>query len=64
MVKVNQLIARHGNRQFELSGEDEFGGYMLLDEYTIHLRKDDQSLAEGLTIAEIYPLISKLTCND
>jgi hypothetical protein len=63
-VKVNQLIVRHGGKQFELSGEDEFGCFMLLEEYTIYLRKDDQSLAEGLSIAELYPLISKLTRNN
>jgi hypothetical protein len=59
-VKLNQLIAKHGNKQFELSGEDESGCYMQLEECTIYLRKDDQCLAEGLTLKELYPLISKL----
>ena len=63
-MEINQLLSKYGQKQFELSGEDEFGCYMLLEEYTIHLRKDDQSLAEGLSIAELYPLISKLTCHD
>jgi hypothetical protein len=62
IMDMNALIRQHGDKQFKVDGKDEFGAYMVLDEYTVHLRYDDLLLTEGLTFNQIHPLITKVSC--
>lgn len=59
-MDINALLMKHGNKTFKADKQDEYGAYMCVDEYKIHIRSDDISLAEGLPIHECRPLIDSL----
>lgn len=56
-MDINALLLLHGNKRFKVDAEDELGVFMHLDGYKIHVRKDDVSLAEGMSISDFRPLI-------
>lgn len=60
MMDINALLILHGNKTFTVDAEDELGVIMQLDGYKIHVRKDDVSLATGMSISECHPLIYNL----
>lgn len=59
-MDLNKLISQYGERLFKLDGENDFGSFMRLENYTVYLRKDDVMVAQGLTVEEFHPLINKL----
>lgn len=60
LMDINALIVLHGNKKFKVDAQDELGGFMQVDGYKIHVRKDDVNLVEGMSISDIHPLIDKL----
>jgi hypothetical protein len=56
-MDINTLILLHGSMTFKVDAEDESGVFMHIDGYRLHVRRDDVSLAQGLSMSEFHPLI-------
>jgi hypothetical protein len=59
-MDINALLLLHGNKTFKIDAEDEFGVFMFIDGYKLHLRQDDVCLATGMQLSEFHPLIISL----
>lgn len=57
-MDYNGLVLKYGALPFYPDEKDDSGAYMLLDEYKIHVRRDDVSIVIGLPVKEILPLIN------
>lgn len=56
-MDITTLLNKHGNKTFKVDAKDEFGVFMLVEGFKIHIRQDDVSLVIGLPISEFHPLI-------
>jgi hypothetical protein len=56
-MDINALILLHGNKRFKVDTQDDLGVFMHVDGYKLHVRQNDVSLVQGLSISEFYPLI-------
>lgn len=59
-MDINAILLEHGNKPFKVDAEDEFGFFMYVDDYKIHIRKDDALLVKGMLMSEFHPLIDSL----
>jgi hypothetical protein len=56
-MEINGLILLHGNKTFKVDTQEKLGGFMHVDGYKLHVRQNDVSLVQGLSISEFHPLI-------
>ncbi len=58
-MDANGLLKKHSETQFEPCGKDDYGAYMIIEDYVIHVRSDDLPITQGQALSEIWPLVNK-----
>ncbi|MBU3004037.1 hypothetical protein [Paraglaciecola arctica] len=59
-MNISSILVKHGNELFKVDAKDEFGVFMHVDGFKIHVRQYDVNLVTGMPLRECYPLIDSL----
>ena len=54
------LMAEYANTQFQPSGKDDTGAYMIMGDYIVHVRNDDLLITQGQPLKDIWPLVDRV----
>ncbi|PKG92903.1 hypothetical protein [Paraglaciecola sp. MB-3u-78] len=56
-MEINGLILLHGNKTFKVDTQDKLVVFMHVDGYKRHVRQNNVSLVQGLSISEFHILV-------